>query len=65
MFIFYQNNTYLPSIAIMMMAFVEIDLNGLMQWDASGGREPFAKTFTKMFGTLKVKFQVNRITYLL
>ena len=38
-----------------MMAFVEIDLNGLMQRGASGGREPFAKTFTKMFGTRHIK----------
>ena len=39
----------------MMMAFVEIDLNGLMQWGASSGREPFVKSFTKMFGTRHIK----------
>ena len=38
-----------------MMAFIEIDLYGLMRWGASGGREPFTKTFTKMFGTRHIK----------
>ena len=38
-----------------MVAFIEIDLYGLMQWGTSDGREPFTKTFTKMFGTRHIK----------
>ena len=51
---------YLPYFAIMMMAFIEINLYGLMRWGAFDGREPFAKTFTKMFGTRHIKIDSHK-----
>ena len=38
-----------------MIAFIEIDLYGLMWWCASDDWEPFVKTFTKIVGTRHIK----------